>query len=522
MSSSDLPPQWLPPALPQEPPSAPAPMPDPTPTAWQGPQQLSQPPWHPPMALGAPLDSTPVVPRRRRRRLLVAVAAVAVLVIGAGLTGGWLLLHCDGTRYNYQGKPVSHPAQVLATGEARVAALVAHQPVARGRDDHCYFALPSSGPAATRRTVSSGIYCGPMKLVNSENDDQFLHYYLSPKPAGKNVEFTVSDNPVSSDTETLPDGIVLQRPGGAKHTAASFGMISAPIAPPADQNAFVSVDRVGTQTSLKPPAAPQMAGYDGGVILETAASVGYYGHAGDARSAPAGQRLIAFTLKYHGPNGGKLTDLDLGVSVNGAPLQPIPDLSDSYAEKVIAVPPAASSVNLVLRSKATTQEISLLTGKPAANNIVVLARQNQRDTLTIAKDLPITFTVNGNSATTTMHVKITEADLEYYEGDDGEKVPASSAKAYLHIRMRMTFDNVPAADGATELPAGLLSFKSRDGITMPARDVGTDEYNYVVIEVPGLTEAGTLTIGGSALAPSGQVRLTLPQPFSFPIEFAPG
>ncbi|MEO6703472.1 MAG: hypothetical protein ABI140_09910 [Jatrophihabitantaceae bacterium] len=496
MTAPDQPTDWLPPE----------PLPVDAPAVAGGWQQPG------PYAKAAPGTSS-----RRGPVLVVAAALVGLLVAGGGF-GLSRQLANNTVSLTYNGEQVDHPERTLSAAEAKVDQVIAHQPSVQASNHHCYFARPANGTKAERAEVADGIYCGPMLLISSQQGDRFLHFTVSSDRIGSRVRLTPSEP--SGETMALPAHEQLTRPG-SPHQPPGGAELQVPKAPAATADAFVSVDAVGPQQDLASQRNTGMYGYDGGVRLTSTASTPYYGSGAQARSAAAGQRLIAFSLQYGGPKESSLGELDLGVAVNGSGLQKLPEPDKATEFKVISVPISASSVDLVLRSKGFIQRISLLTGKAGSDNITVMSRVNWQDDLSVSKDVPVTLRTSDGSVSGTMHLKVTEADLEFFEDDTGKSAPASPHGAFLHLQMSYTVSGIADVKGHELMPQ-VLSLRTSDGHTLHARDVASAnaDYIYLAFDIPGDFTGGTVTIGGTDSLDG--VQLIMPQPFSFPLKFPAG
>jgi hypothetical protein len=515
VSTPELPAEWLPPAVP----FVPAAEPQAAPTAPPG--SAGPGGWHPPMALDeAPTPFLVPARRRRKRRFITALAALLVLIVAAGALGGWRYLHRD-IAFNYGGKQVDRPADALAKAEAGVATVIAHQPHTLGSRNQCYFGIPSTGSQKHRADVSGGIYCGQVMLLDSEPGRWFLHYSVEADAGTSHVQLSFSATPDTSTTYALPAGLELARPGSTSRRT-KFAPIKAPVAPPTTQDAFLSVDTVGKgkDTGLSPDwQKNDMAGNEGDVTLESDAIVPYYDKGNQARSAANGQELIAFTASFEAYDGETLKDLDVGVSVDGASPRNIPAITTTTQYKVISVPTKATSVDLVLKSAGTTQKISLLTGKPGADNIVVTARRNWRDQLAVKKDLPFTAANQGGaSVATTLHLTVNEADLEYFATTEaGIVTPNDPQAAWLFVDLQYTtdMDNYTGYD----LDPELMKLKLADGSVVRAKNINSATKPYYVFKVPANITSATFMIGGSEGLGSLNVQLGTD---SVPLKFAEG
>ena len=448
------------------------------------------------------LDAPPAAPPKNRTRLVVIGAAVAVALVAGLLTGGWWLFLRGGASFTYQGHSISDPARVLTMAEANLKAVASERHGVTAADSRCYFAVPRTpATGATKTDIDSELRCGPVLFVDGDVTQSYLNFGLTNSATSGTARLTPSAKPQADAPAALPTELKLKRPDGKTPPSGSGGL-KPPPPPAATKDALVSAD-IGSQSVPAAPAGAVMGSLSGGVTLTNLGPVTRYGKGDAARSAPAGQKLIAFKTAGAQGNDGDSTDLSpkATVAVDGGTGQPLPAKAAAYY--VVAVPTTAKTVNLTLVDSGITQTISLLDGKAGAGNIAVLARKNR--TVDSTATVAFTFTYSpevgfadgtgGTSQPAT--ASFTHADLSYLQTDvdNGATATASSpSTAILFIALAYTATHDKGQYG---FPAGLVTFTPTGGAAVAAKNIAGAIKDYLVFEVPAGLTTGTITIGGS-------------------------
>jgi hypothetical protein len=449
----------------------------------------------PPRALAAP-------PRVRNRSRLLLICGVVVVLVAGLLTGGWFLfVRGGGTTVTYQGHKIVNPQAVLTSAEVNLAAVVSKRHGVQAASTRCYYALARTpAPGAKKTDVDPDLRCGPVLFVDGDASQSYLNFGLTNSVTSGSARLTAATQPEAVAPAAVPADLKLVRTDGKTPPSGSGGL-TPPAPPAADKDVLVSAD-VGSQDVPKAPDGAVMGSLSGGIAVVNLGPVSRYGKGDDARTAPSGQKLIAFKTTGSLGNDGKSGDLSssAAVSVDHAAGRKLPTKTAAYY--VVAVATAATSVELVLVDSGLTQSISLLDGKPGAGNVVVLARKNR--TLTVTATSPFTFTyapevgfADGTSGTSqTATVTFDRADLSYSNAVATTPATASSpANAILHLDLYYAAQHDP---GQFAFPASLVTFTPSGGTPIPATDLGGAAGVYLVFEVPGAITSGTITIGGTA------------------------
>ncbi|HEX9231274.1 MAG TPA: DUF2510 domain-containing protein [Jatrophihabitantaceae bacterium] len=463
------------------------------------------PAWAPPQAP----EWTPT-PRRRRRRVRLVLGLCLVLAAGL-VTGGWFLAHrSDSAAFTFAGQTVHEPDSTLGKAEQAVNAIVAQRHGAKNSTTRCYFELPASPPKGARKTdIGSAVQCGPVLFVDGDARKAYLTFPLSSSPDEHGaVDLSPASEPVSGDPSAPPPDVVLSRPDG--QTAPPDGGLQVPPPPPAETSTLVTASV--TEPSL--PAAPHdavMASLRGGVRVTKVGVVERYGSGDEARSAPPGERLIAFSYVQVAGQIGNVspTSRQFGLSVNHGAVQPLPHVADGQVN-VVAVP--AGGADLVLNQDGIRQTIALPSGKPGPANLAVLRRDHIDAMLKINKPLTIKFTINGTSADLSGRVTATHALIGYWT-DDGKHHASSGSKALLWMDFRF---KIPKQGDQTGIDAPLLRLTPAGGKPIPAKDLAPGDTVFTVFEVPATFTVGTITISGSEPGKTA-IRVVTPVKFTVTI-----
>jgi hypothetical protein len=486
-------PSWPQPAAPQ--------WPQPAAPQWQqppGPQWNQQQPW----GAGAP-------PQRRSRVPLI-IALVVVVVAGLAV-GGFFLFKGKSSpaAFTFDGKAIDQPDQPLGKAGSTVESLVASRHGAKSKDTRCYFAVPDK-PAdqAKASDIDHSAWCGPVLFVDGAADKQYLRFSLSSQDAdGGKVQLTPSDQPASDDPEAVPAGLNLKRPDKASAPGGNGGL-SVPAPPAAAKDSVVSAD-LGSQPLPTAPAGAAMGTGNGGAALTKLGQIKRYGSGDAARSAPDGQKLIAFALTGTMDDTGvpSLTSGGLAISVNGGASRKLPEPVPGQPY-VVAVPNAARTVDLVLAG-GTRQTVSLLNGKPGAKNIKLYARSNREQR--ISKSGSVTFHYSaeivlpdGSGGTSqTGRWSVSSARLSY-------TIPQRHATASGPGRALLYVDlgYVVGSESDLGFDTSISTFTPTSGGPIHARNIASAGKIFNVFDVPADLTSGTLRIAGSFTRKFGNVDET--------------
>lgn len=444
--------------------------------------------------------------RRRGNRPLIL--GLVVLLAAGLLTGGYFVfLRGDaGPSFTYSGARIKDPSAVLAGAESRLAAIVSERHGAKSSDTRCYYAVPKHPAEGAKKTdIDANLRCGPVLFVDGDIARQYLSFPVTTSGSGGTVTLTSAATPLQADPEAAPSDLELGRPDG-KSAPAGPGGLKAPVPPAADADSIVAVEP-GLATLPAAPGGAVMGSWSGGVTLTKLGPVDRYGMGDDARSAPAGQKLIGFaTTSAVGDDG---TSLDLtssaSVSVDGGPGRSVPETTAGQFV-VVAVPTAAKSVTLVLEDRGLKQSLSLIDGTPGSSNVLVLARKHrsvrqEKTSRTVFTFTPSVVFADGSSGgSEAAAVTFRYAELTYRNTDEKKPLTASSPrKAIMHVSMTYVGAHERSTFG---FPAGLLTFTPAGGKPIRARNLSTTAGRiYNVFEVPGDVTAGTLTVSGAVTQP---------------------
>lgn len=466
--------------------------------------------------------------QRPRRPLLIKLGLIAVVVVLLAAAAVVVVPHLS-QPLTYEGRRIVNPSQVLAQAATNVRTFVGEHHGVDDSSTRCYFLEPAKPAAGARKTnVASTILCGPVLFVDGTVGHEYLRFDLrSTGTTGGKVSLATARTPLSDRPSPLPHGVILKRPDGLRPPSGNGGL-AVPPPPPAAANTLTSAS-IGSQTVPAAPASAVIGSLNGGLRLENVGTVTRFGSFETARSAPLGQKLIAFRVGPFIDNDGALKSLlaSTTVSVNGGPGRHLPPATAPYY--VLAVPASAASVNLVVTDAGYTQTISLLTGQPGPHNVTVLARTNRLVTLHQTK--PVTFKFSPAiigphhkaQTTDTVSLTVTSAALTFWAG--GTNHPASSpANAWLVPTYSYTDPDHPGQTFG--LPSSVMTFTPQGGSPITATNLAIAPNRTLnVFSVPGSVVSGTLTITGSFSQPATNghrtIKTTIASPVTFQVTFAP-
>lgn len=228
-----------------------------------------------------------------------------------------------------------------------------------------------------------------------------------------------------------------------------------------------------------------------------------FGSGDNAVAAPDGGNLIAFTVRDWDCEITPCTpwtEANLDVVIDGQ-ASPLP--TGDGANFVVAVPASAATVDLQLTANDVSQTVSLLTGEPGPDNIVVLARDNRtqdiNDEFVVVETTSVPVNYSGTEVSRVERsTTVQGAQLDYFVGG---KSPKSTDLAYLKVDISYT---IPL-DISADLPAGTplaftpseLQFLEPDGTVHKAIDRSPGNATLdLVFEVPADLTRGRLQVGG--------------------------
>lgn len=492
----------------------------PAPTQQWGPpqQQWDQPPWA--GGPGAP-------PPKRRKRLPLIIALVVVVVAGLVTGGIFLFKDKNSPSFTYDGQAIDQPDQPLKQAGAVLDSMVKARHGAKNDDTRCYYGVPTSPGGDTKKTdIDHSAWCGPVAFVDGDASKQYVSFPLNRAPAkGGKVTLTAADQPTSTDPQAVPSALQLKRPDNAKAPSGPGG-VAIPAPPPADKDSVVTA-ALGRQTIPAAPKGAAMGTTNGGVSITKLGPVKRYGTGDDARSAPDGQKLIAFQVGGVDDDSGDnvLLDKALTISVDGGsgPKLPAPVDSQPY---VVAVPTSAKSVDLVLSDTGIKQTVSLLNGKPGAKNIAVYARSDRTQTLFKSGRFTFRFSQtvvlpNGTEATTQAGSYVATVASLRYSIPSKHATASRTSDALLYIDVGYTVAASPGKDFG--FPTNTMTFTPTGGRPIKARNLASSGLIYNVFEVPANLTTGTLQIAGgfsSKFTNTGATyTTTLTAPIKVPVSF---
>ena len=431
-------------------------------------------------------------PARRRRRMPFVVAGVVVVALVAAAVVTFLLRSGGSApKITYGGRQIASPGAVLSSAAKPVDALVARRHGAKSSDTRCYFAQPTKPASGSKASdVIDSLRCGPVLFLDGHPAEEYLTVPLDADTSGTRVKLTPETSGLGSTSLTaVPRSLRLVRPDD-RSAPTGDGGLTVPQPPPAKKDSIIAADLSAGDTPATVPDT-RMISKNQDVMLLGAGFVSRYGTGPGVRSAPDGQRLLAFQISTGegaiGSDGPAPTLLVDGDS------RTIPTaLGDQW--DVAAVPTGSKPV-IQLVADGFTQSLSLPGGKPGSRNISVLTRTNTIGIVSKNFTMHSTFSKNGGSRHDTLSVTASSADLYFWSPAHPESHPASPRFAYLSIDV--TYTDPIAASKVFGFDPTLLHLRLPDGGTLTPRNLAGKNHIYNVFTVPANFTTGTLMIGGS-------------------------
>ena len=465
-------------------------------------------------AAGQQWGGSPAPATKKRRNLLIAAGAVVVLV-AAGLVTWLVLPGDDAPSITYQGKAIADADTVLTSAESSVDKTVSARHGVKSKDTRCYFVQAEKPAQGTKKSdVDSSLSCGPVLFVDGDTAQEYLPVRLTADTSSSKARLTPQSSLDGVDPASLRSGYTLVRPDGEKAPDGNGGL-KVPAPPPASKNSLTAA----TLGSTPEPASLSKAVMVGRTRKVTVSAAGYvprYGTGSDARSAPAGQKLLAFRTAYDDGDVGSGTGSTVKLLVDGV-ARDVP--SPSTDEWVVAAVPDSSSAALQLVDSGDTQSISLPQGQPGAGNIAVLTRTHRSQLLGSTFNVTVQARKGKQKVSAVFRTTATLARLDYWSPANTAAKPSSTRNALLSIRVNYTTAKEKGGPFGYDPP--LLRLRLPTGTYVKARNVAPKGKIANVFEVPAGFTTGTLQIIGSEPG-SGGTTISVVTPKSIPISIPAG
>lgn len=462
---------------------------------------------------GAPgqWDQPHPTPARTRKRKPLIIAGVAVLAVAAGLTT-WLVWPDDEPSITYNGKEIASANDTLSKAENALKDAVDKRHGVENDQTRCYFAKPKDQPSGAKQSdVEKALRCGPVLFVDGEKSAAYMRVSLNESDSGEKVSLEAPEDVSSIQPAALGNDVELIRPDG-KTAPDGDGGLSVPKPPPAAKDSV-------TAATLGPTAAPKslsdavMVGKYTKVTVTRAAEIQRYGIGDDARSAPTGQKLIAFQLTY---GSGDVTSasssdaVDAQLVVDGGTPKDLPDApDDSY---IVAAVPSSGTAQILLDDGGFKQTLSLPDGKPGSDNIAVLRRSGRSGVIGKTVTVPIALSRGSSRGSVKFPTTATIASLDFWAPGDTSVHASSPKNAILSVKINYRFEGDTYA-----YPANMLRIKLAGGKYAKARDLAAGNKIYNVFEVPATFTRGSLQILGSTKVGSIRVKVKSTKSFTVSI-----
>jgi hypothetical protein len=439
---------------------------------------------------------------------------LAVCVLGVLVGAAWVaLIRAPERPLTSNGARVTNADATLRGAEAIMRQQARDRHGRLGHGARCYFTSRATAGLDQNVPLPVGdqLLCGPVVFVDGDPGRPYLTFSLAGSPTGTGlVSLSVSGPEPGTVSAAAPAGFRLVRPDGEQPPGTERLLPPAP--PPAVG------DVLTTSSTLRSPlttaaAGARMIGQLSGVRLVEYGFVARYGWGDQARTAPAGYRLLAFaTVPLPGELGTESPNLS--VSVDGRQRGPLADTSDYV---VTAVPARARQVDLVLTDSGLQQSISLLTGQPGPQNPQLAARSHTTADLAASRAIRVRLQTSAGAGTLTGTLMVRRVALTYWAANGNQC--SRPDRAWLHVAAVVRLDGDRQAYGAE---AALLQVTLPGGARLAAVNGAADPATQVddVVDVPASLTSASLTYTGSVR--TGRGTLTVLTPITLPFTILAG
>lgn len=446
--------------------------------------------------------------RAQRRRQAGGVAVVAALaLVGAGM---WHITHRPPPAplvVTVGGRVVDDAAVALTRAEAVLSTYArAHHGVTSART-RCYF---DRAAGRVKTDVGAHVFCGPVLFHGGSVTKPYLSYRLAMGPitSDGHVTMVAASSPDAATPNALPTGAHLERPDRRTPPKGADGLLAPPPAP-VRLNYLTLVSTSAVPKLPAVPATSAMGARDAEVHLEASGRISALGSGMSAVGPAPGQALWAFKLVAYGtqsPFASTPTFASFGVSIDGSTPRPIPlnpypsDGSNEQTAVVIAsVPRTARKVDLVMADAGVSQSLSLLTGKPADDDIVLYQRPfgsrvaNQSPSITV----PATISDGARTLTTHVTVDLDSGSLDYFV-PFGPGHASAANRVLLSIEVCLRSPDVIGQDNGYgnchPYDSSDFTVTPTGGAPIHPRDYGG---GFVAVDVSAHFTTGVVTLVGS-------------------------
>jgi hypothetical protein len=493
-------PAWQTPANPYAPQQQ-APQADSAAQGWS-PAQNYQPNYQQPWAGSPPA-------KKRGKKIPLIIVGVVVVLVAAGLVT-WFVWPSNKPSLTYQGKAISAPADVLTSAEKAVDSTVAARHGAKNGDTRCYYAKPKTPVSGAKSSdVDSSLRCGPVLFVDGNTDQEYLSVPLTASDASGGKTMLTPSTSLGSVTPQAVGDFTLVRPDGEAPPAGAGGL-SVPAPPPATKNILLATT-LGSTSPPKSLSGAVLVGKFSKVTLLAAGEIARYGSGAEARSAPSGQKLIAFQVSFGAGDVDATGDDQARLDINGS-AHAIPSATGDTWD--VAAVPTSASVALEMTDDHFTQKLDLPSGKAESGNISVLARKNRTGLVGKSFDVPIHLSRTGANGDVVFHAQASVSNLYFWPPGHETDFPSSAKDAYLFVRLNYTDADDPGKTFGFD-PA-LLQLRLPDGTVVHARNLAGAGRIYNVFEVPATYTTGTVSVTGSEKVDHG-ITLSVSRTKSFKV-----
>jgi hypothetical protein len=429
--------------------------------------------------------------------------------------------------FTFAGKKIANADAVLAAAQASTSKLVASRHGTSNADTRCYFARATTpGKGVKKSDIDDHVYCGPVLFVDGDRNQSYLSYPISNSSTKGAATLTAATTPTSSDPQSAPTGKTLARPDKLAPKATSN--LALPKPPPAAAGVYSTTTDLSGQTIPAAPADAVIGSRTGGVSLTNLGTIDRYGRGDDARSAPAGQKLIAFKTSAGPDEDGLLNFPDGSIAVTvGGQSHSVPKNSSTV---IVAVPSSTSSADLVVTDAGVTQRLSLLSGHPAPTNIAVTRRRHHLGNAGGPKAVTFTVSAGPDKVTRKARASLVGSDLRYWVRVGDNRHASAPSTALLYVDLQYSYTEAikkPFTAASSYGPYGfdtsLLKLHLPGGKVVAAGNYSTSANKlYILFAVPASFTSGTVVISGHEPPNKNGVTLGISGSTSFAVRVAAG
>ena len=451
-----------------------------------------------------------------------------MLVLALGTVGFLVLRPSSSPAFTFAGKKIANADDVLTAAQSSTSKLVTSRHGASNADTRCYFARATTpGQGVKKSDIDDHVYCGPVLFVDGDKAQTYLSFPISKTGTkGGAATLAAAATPTSPDPQSPPAGKTLARPDKIAPKATSN--LALPTPPPAAAGVFSTTVDLSDQTIPAAPADAVIGSRTGGVSITNLGKISRYGHGDDARSAPAGQKLIAFKTAAGPDEDGLLRfpDGTIAVTVAGQS-HSVPKNSSTV---VVAVPELGLGGRPGRHRRRRDPADLVAHRHPAATNIAVARRRHHVGNSGGPKVITFTVSAGQDKVTRKARASLLGSDLRYWARVGDNRHASAPSTALLYVDLEYTYTEAikkpftaAASNGPYGFDTSLLKLHLPGGKVVPAGNYSTcADKLYILFPVPASFTSGTIVISGHEPPNKNGVTLGISGSATFAVRVAAG